>query len=298
MTLPSPPASRRRGLPLLLAAGLLVTSAILGPQAAAHGPDGAHDRVKLQVFLHFILFPDTRRINQHKFLAEFVVVRVDRIPCGTGDRRHNIPFFPQQGVGERGFSDVWAAYDGEFGQNRIEFRCVFDMLRHRVQQIARTAAAYRGDEKRIVEAEAPKLVCLHHPVKTVHFIDHQIDRLRAAAQDAGNALVQIRDPRLRIHHEHDNRRFFERNGYLMSDRRLKNVVRSVYKTACIHYRKTLAVPLAKSVLSIARNPRKIIRDRIAHPYQPIIKCGLANVRASHYSNNISHQSKYFGIRSN
>ena len=43
MTLPSPPASRRRGLPLLLAAGLLVTSAILGPQAAAHGPDGAHD---------------------------------------------------------------------------------------------------------------------------------------------------------------------------------------------------------------------------------------------------------------
>jgi hypothetical protein len=43
MTLPRLHAARRHGLPLLLAAGVLVGIATLGPPSAAHGPDGAHD---------------------------------------------------------------------------------------------------------------------------------------------------------------------------------------------------------------------------------------------------------------
>jgi len=55
--------------------------------------NGPHHRIKLKILFNFSLFSDPGCIDQHEFLPEFIVNRVNRIPGGAGNRGDNIPVF-------------------------------------------------------------------------------------------------------------------------------------------------------------------------------------------------------------
>lgn len=80
------------------------------------GADRAHHGVEFEVFGHLAFFAHAGRIDQVEIESVLVVARVNGVARGAGDRRDDVAFFAQQGVGERRLAHVRTAYDGDAGQ--------------------------------------------------------------------------------------------------------------------------------------------------------------------------------------
>jgi len=94
-------------------------------------------------------------------------------------------------------------------------------------------------------------------------------------------LVQRRQTRLAVHHQHQQGCVFERHARLAKNLRgdQRFVVR--HNAAGVHNFQHPAVPFGLAVHAVAGDAGLVGYDRAAGAGQSVKQCGLANVRASH-----------------
>ena len=181
-----------------------------------YGAYRAHHRVELEVFAHLGLAPDSGGVDQHEFIAELVVVGLDRVPRRTCHGGDYVPVFAEQGVGERGLADIGLPHDRdarESGMGVGPFGFVGGQgRRHGVEQFARPAAVGRRDAEYLPEPERVELVGVEQLVAGIHLVDAEYHRLPGAAQYVGDLGVVVGYAGSGLHHEYHGVGFID--GYL------------------------------------------------------------------------------------
>ena len=248
------------------------------------GTDGPHHGVEFQVFVDLGLFAQTRRVDQHKVVAELVEMRLDGVAGRAGHRRDDVALGAQQGVGHRGLAHIGFADDGYAGQIgegarlRIFLRQEFD---DGIEQIARSAAVGRRNAEDLFEAQGVELIDIEHFFAAVDFVDGEQDFLVASAQDIGDFLVVIRDAGLGFHHKEHQVGFLDGEHHLLADFFLKDVVAGTGVATGIDNGKFVATPFAVAIMAVAGHAGRLIDDGLAHPDQTVEQGGLPDVGPSH-----------------
>ncbi len=61
--------------------------------------------------MHLGFFANTRRIHQKEIMTELVVAGKDAVTCSARQRSHNIAFFANQRINERGFTSIGTSHN-------------------------------------------------------------------------------------------------------------------------------------------------------------------------------------------
>ena len=191
------------------------------------GPDGAHDRVELQVFVHLGLLAYAGGVDQHELVAELVVVGFDAVAGGAGDGGDYVPLLAEQGVGEGRFAHVRLPDYRHPGQSGVRIGLVLlfrKRLHHRVHEVAGAAAVGGGDAVHVAEAQAVELVGVVHLFAGIHLVHAQDYGLFAAAEHVGNSGVVVGHTGGGLHHEDDYVGLVDGDGHLAADCGFENVL--------------------------------------------------------------------------
>ena len=246
------------------------------------GADRAHHGVEFEVFGHLAFFAHAGRIDQVEIESVLVVARVNGVARGAGDRRDDVAFFAQQGVGERRLAHVRTAYDGDAGQLFFLVLGFRGQVAHDfVHQVARAAAAHRADAVGFSQSQRIKFVRGVDQVVVIDLVADQQHFFRSAPQDVGHHLIEIRDARIDFDQEQDDVRLFDGEHHLTADVVFENVVRIDRIAAGVDHRKFTSVPVGFTVMAVACRACRRIDDGFALSDQAVEQCAFAHVRASY-----------------
>ena len=259
------------------------------------GAHGAQHGVELQVFRHLAPLSHTRRIHNHKLVAEFVVVGGDGIPGGAGNGGYDVAFLSQQGVGEGALAHVGAAHDGN-----VREVCVVligpvilrKYLEHLVQEVSRTGTVGGRYGPHFSEAQGVEIVRIVHLLPGIHLVHAEDDRLFGAPEKIRYLGIVVRDARGGFAHEEDHIGLLDGDGHLAADGVFKDVVRVGGVAARVHHGEFPAAPLAFAVMTVPGYTRRLIHNGLAHSHQAVEKGRLSHVRSPDYRNQ-SHNSMFF-----
>ena len=261
-----------------------------------HGLDGADDRIKFKVLMHFRLSSDTGCIDEDEFFLEEIVPGVDRVPGGAGDLTYDGALLPHQCIEQGGFPDIGLPNDGKFWQFGLALRIcrllVVDKVCNCIENFSGTAAADRAEEKNRVEAEAVKFCCFKQTFGIVHFVHCEQYRFLRSAQNICHCKVKVCDTRSGIYHEYDGIRLFNGNHHLLAYLPLKHILTVGNKTTGIDDVEGFPSPFGNTILAVARNTTHIIHNRFPLLKQAIEKSAFAHVGPAGYRKGETHEGEF------
>ena len=248
-----------------------------------NGADRTHHRVEFEVLHRLAFLAHACRVHEVKIHPELVVARVDRVTGSPGDRSHDVALLAQQGVRERRFADVRAAYDGDVGQVFVLFGDGFHGKRGQdgVHQVARAAARHRRDAVGVAQSQCVELVRRVYLVVVVDFVADEDHFFRRAAQDVGHQHVEVGDAGPYLHEEEDHVRLVDGQQHLTADFVLENILRIDGVSTRIDDRKLLAVPVGLAVMAVAGGSGRRIDDGLPLAHEAVEEGTFADVRTAH-----------------
>ena len=156
----------------------------------------------------------------------------------------------------------------------------FHLRQRRIQQIVNPCAVFRRNGKHR-HAQGMKAGDIRFLRARIHFVGGNHERLAGGAQQPRQLLVERRDARVRVDHQHQHRGVFNRHARLSQnfarDQRL--VVR--HHPAGVHNFQRTPAPFGFAIDAIAGDARLIGDDGAARPGEPVIKRGFAHIGAPH-----------------
>ena len=161
------------------------------------GAYGADDGIVFDIFLHLVFLAYACGVDEVEVEAELVVARVDGVACGAGDVGDYVAVLADEGVDDRRFAGVGAAYDGKFGYV-VELRLgvgvgLGKLFDHFVEEVAGAVAVDGRHGIGVAEPEGVEFGHVVEPVVGVDFVGHEDYGLARFAQDLGDVVVEVGD---------------------------------------------------------------------------------------------------------
>ena len=248
---------------------------------SAHRPQ---HRVELQVFGDFGPLAHAGRIDNHKFVAEFIIIGRYGIARSARHGRDDVALFAQQRVGERRFAHVRAADDGDVREvgvaviGTIVLREDFDNF---VEKVAGSGAVGCRYAPYFAQAQGVEVVGVVHFLATIDLINAQDDRLFAAAEKVGDFGVIVRDARCGFAHEQHHIGLLHGYHHLAADGVFEDIIGVGCISAGIDHGEFAAAPLAFAVMTVPRYACGLVHNCLAHSHQTVEQRGFAHVGAAH-----------------
>ena len=167
----------------------------------ADGVFRTHPAEKFHHGIHFALPADPGGIHQHcrtgfplKFKEE---MDIHCITGGSGHIADDHPFFPQQGVDQRGFPHIGAPRYGDaegfflFGFAIFGDRSFRQSAQQGIQQVFQPAVVHAGDGVNMLKAQFGKFSRSRHPGIIIALIDCQQHLFSGGPQSLGHFLIQL-----------------------------------------------------------------------------------------------------------
>ena len=237
----------------------------------------------------------TGRIDQGIGAAVALERDEDAVAGGARQVVCQHPLLAEDPVDQRGLADIRPANDGDpdrvirlagvvcgrcFRQRHISQR--------RSQQFFDTAAVCRRDRPGLAHTQAVKLRCCGIDIDAVCLVDHQINRLAAAAQCRGNRLVDATEAFPAINQEKDPVSLFHGLPGLLRHEGIE-VFPFAGKPPRVDNDKRAVAEAAVAVFTVPRQSGNIGDQRITGPCQPVEQGGLANIGASYECDHGDHR---------
>ena len=226
-------------------------------------------------------------IDKDEFVPELVVMGLDGVAGGSGYGSDDVAVGAQKSVCEAGFADVRLADDCYARQAGVGVVAIVFLLFREgsddsVEQVAGSRSVGGGDAVDLAQSEGVELVGVKYLFARVHLVDAEYDRLFAAAQDIGYLGVVVGDSGCGLDHEEHKVSLVYRNLYLGAYGALEHVVGVGGVAAGIDNGKLASAPVAAAVMAVTGYSRRVIYNRLSHPYEAVEKCRFADVRPSDY----------------
>ena len=244
-------------------------------------------RIELQILSHLGPLAHSGRIDNHKLVAEFIVIGRYGIARGARHGCDDIALLAQQGVGEGRFAHVRSAYDGDVREvcvvviGPFVLRKDFDDF---VQKVPGSGAVGCRYAPHLAKAEGVEVVRVVHLFAAVHLVHAQDHGLFAAAEKVGYLGVVIRDSGGGFAHEEHHIGLLHGYHHLPADGVLEHIVRIGGVSAGVHHGEFTAAPLALAVMTVPRYACGLVHNSLTHSHQAVEERGFAHIRAAHYRN--------------
>src|SRR3954470_16264316 len=209
--------------------------------------------------------------------------QVDRIARRSRHLGDDHALGAEHAVDERRLADVRPPDDRE--ADRVVLLLLVLLLGQQlddaVEQVAGAEALRGRDGDRLAEAERVELRRERDVADRVDLVggDHDGAAL-PAAQEVGELLVAGAQPGARVDDEDHGDRVGERRLRLLADRAGDRVWVEKVHAARVDQREAPAVPLARDLVAVARDPRALVHDRLARAGQAVDERGLPDVRVA------------------
>ena len=260
---------------------------------AAHGGQCAHDAIALDGFLlDGALAADARGVNDVVALSVAHEGRVDGVARGARDVGNHGALLAENPVDEARLAHVRSADDGDLNGVLVLLGGILvlrEAADHLIEQVAQAQHVRGGDGKRIAQAQRVEVVHRVAHLLIVDLVDHQNDRLVAAAQHGRHVLIIRRQPRASVGEEEDDVARLDGDLRLTAHLFEQDVVRARLDAAGVDQREFVVQPLAVRVDAVAGDAGGVLHDGDAPSGDLVEEGGFADVRpADHGDKGFSH----------
>jgi hypothetical protein len=231
---------------------------------------GAKQRELLDTLVDMPASPDSGRVDQPYSSALALDDRVDRVARRAGYFAHHGPLLAGKTIQETGLPDIRAAHDGDarVGSVRLFFRRRRELRDDRIEKVARADALERRDGVQLPEPELIELRRLRLGPPRLGLVRRHHDRLAASAQAVRDVVLDRKDPRLRVDHEHHDVGLVDRRLGLPADAGF-DLARAVVEAAGVHQCELTAAPFHRRIHTIAGRAGLVLHDGHALADEPV-----------------------------
>ena len=178
---------------------------------------------------------------------------MDAVAGGASHIEGDYPLFAENGVHQRGFTDVGAADNGK--HRMFGGLCLFfgfgKMLEYVFNQVVNAVAVCTGNHVRLTQCQFEKLGGQYITITPLAFVHRQIYRARALTQAVGDDFVLRGDAVSTVYQKHHRIGFINGLQGVLSHFVQNAAVDHRLKTAGIHHQIRLATEPAMAVMAIA-----------------------------------------------